>query len=430
MEQQLKRRRLPASLAFVAILLVSSAIILRPAPADPIGRVIPVGVYPTGIAVDSQTGRAFVVNEASNSVSVIDTATGALVATVAVGIGPHALTVDAARGRVSVMSNGEQTVVDGRYVGYMSANRPGQVSALDASTGQQVWTTSVGMRPDDMAVDAQGGRVFVHDLSPNPRGLFSNKFFEPGVSVIDAMSGQLLRRATVGGLSASLWSPSAGAWTAHHVAVSAGGALLDGATARSLIHFSPLTTVLDATAGRIALVDRNESNVRLLDTRDGTLITDTVSIGSHPAALAVDRRAGRVLVVDGGLPGHVGVFAVADGRLLGAVAVGSDPRAVAVDERTGRAFVANRMSKTVSMLDTRTGRLVRTVHVQWDPIAVAVDERTGHAFVLSAKGVFVPAPDRWSWLPAPIRSRLPFLPQPAAPAPSPRGSVTILDASF
>jgi len=243
-----------ALLAIVAIALVSGIVVSPFARADPVGRVIPVGAHPTSIVVDSATGRAFVLNEAGNSVSVIDTAGGTSIATVPVGVGPRALMVDARRSRVFVLSNAEQTVIDGRYVSYMSPNRPGQVNALDASTGQKIWTRDVGMAPDDMALDAQGARV----------------------------------------------------------------------------------------------------------------------------------------------------------------------------------FVANRLSKTVSVLDTRTGRPVRTVRVRWDPIAVVVDERTGHALVLSAGGgsVPTPAPDRWAWLPGPIRARLPFLPRPAVPAPSARGSVTIVDASF
>jgi len=421
-----------ALLAIVAIALVSGIVVSPFARADPVGRVIPVGAHPTSIVVDSATGRAFVLNEAGNSVSVIDTAGGTSIATIPVGVGPRALMVDARRSRVFVLSNAEQTVIDGRYVSYMSPNRPGQVNALDASTGQKIWTRDVGMAPDDMALDAQGARVFVRDLSPDLRSLFSLRFVRPGVDTIDATSGRILRRSNVDRLPTASWGPAAGGWTAHGAVLSAGGAALDDATARPLTLFSPLAGAVDEAASRVALIDRNTSNVRLLDAHDGAIVADTASIGSHPAALALDRRAGRVLVVDGGIPGHVGVFATRDGRLLRVVAVGADPRAVAVDERTGRAFVANRLSKTVSVLDTRTGRPVRTVRVRWDPIAVVVDERTGHALVLSAGGgsVPTPAPDRWAWLPGPIRARLPFLPRPAVPAPSARGSVTIVDASF
>src|SRR3989442_10814427 len=54
---------------------------------------IPVGQYPAGVAITPNGAFAYVANFDSNNVSVIDTATNAVVATVPVGIGPLGVAV-------------------------------------------------------------------------------------------------------------------------------------------------------------------------------------------------------------------------------------------------------------------------------------------------------------------------------------------------
>jgi YVTN family beta-propeller protein len=47
-----------------------------------------VGDFPRGVAISPDGSRAYVGNQGSNSVSVIDTASNTVIATVAVGVGP------------------------------------------------------------------------------------------------------------------------------------------------------------------------------------------------------------------------------------------------------------------------------------------------------------------------------------------------------
>ena len=54
---------------------------------------IPVGVGPIGVAITPDGTRAYVTNGDSNTVSVIDTATNTLVATVPVGVRPVAVAI-------------------------------------------------------------------------------------------------------------------------------------------------------------------------------------------------------------------------------------------------------------------------------------------------------------------------------------------------
>ncbi|HTD77687.1 MAG TPA: YncE family protein, partial [Chloroflexota bacterium] len=59
------------------------------------------------IAVDERRGRVFVANTRSDSVSVLDAGSGALLRTVVVGAGPSAAAVDERIGKVFVSTLGD-----------------------------------------------------------------------------------------------------------------------------------------------------------------------------------------------------------------------------------------------------------------------------------------------------------------------------------
>ncbi len=120
-----------------------------------------------------------------------------------------------------------------------------------------------------------------------------------------------------------------------------------------------------------------------------------VRVGRNPFALAVDARAGRVFVLDGGTgtganyaltdPGYVSVLDATTGAVVRTVAVGRGLQAVAVDAATGRAFVTDQAR--VYTLDARTGAVLRTLPIAGGPTGgLVVDARHGEVFVV-ARGV-------------------------------------------
>ena len=121
-----------------------------------------------------------------------------------------------------------------------------------------------------------------------------------------------------------------------------------------------------------------------------SLPVQTVILTQRPSAVAVDTRTGQAFVATvgagAGEPGQVSVLATATGVLLRTVSVGLDPCALAVDERAGRVLVVNHLSGSVSVLDARSGRRLATVPVGPLPRAVAVDERRARALIVSDVG--------------------------------------------
>src|SRR5438128_794857 len=82
-----------ASMVGGAVLAVvaAQAVAARALPPAPLVRMVAVGQHPLAVAIAPHTGRAFVANSGSNSVSMLDARSGAVVRTVKVGTYPDAV---------------------------------------------------------------------------------------------------------------------------------------------------------------------------------------------------------------------------------------------------------------------------------------------------------------------------------------------------
>lgn len=126
---------------------------------------------PTGVAVDSGAGRAFVttlgpvkrasgggglVPAGAGSVSIVDARRGVVVRAIAAGVASFAVASDAHSGHVLVANVG---TLDGAGSGTFDG--AGSVTILDGRTGTVLHTVSSGVFPAQIVVDARRGRAFV-----------------------------------------------------------------------------------------------------------------------------------------------------------------------------------------------------------------------------------------------------------------------------
>src|SRR5205085_11282115 len=143
--------------------------------------------------------------------------------------------------------------------------------------------------------------------------------------------------------------------------------------------------------------------VYVLDARSGRILRTVVvhrdPFGTAPTAvvgLVVDEQTDRAFVA-GYLPGSgfrgiVSMLDATSGRLLRTVRIGTHPAALIVDRRAGRVFVAS--AGGVGVLDARRGVLLRTLTLSAPPAAMAVDQRRGPIFIGTpgpAPGLKLPA---------------------------------------
>ena len=130
---------------------------------------VTVGTQPIGVAITPNGAYAYVANNASNTVSVIDTSTNAVTATVTVGTSPPG---------VAITPNGSYA--------YVTNESSGTVSVIDTSTNAVTATVTVGTDPWGVAITPNGSYAYVCNEG------------SASVSVIDTSTNAVTATVTVG----------------------------------------------------------------------------------------------------------------------------------------------------------------------------------------------------------------------------------------
>jgi YVTN family beta-propeller protein len=288
---------------------------------------VPTGSHPAGVAVNPEGTKVYVANfygenyesalseqivtkkseltkehvaTGEGTVSVIDTATNTLIATVPVESYPIGVAVNPAGTKVYVTNRGSNII-----------------SVIDAATNTVTATVPVESGANGIAVTPDGTKVYVTNLYTNV------------VSVIDAATNKIIATVPVGS------SP-------FGIAVS-----LDG------------TKVYVSNAGSYT--------VSVIDTATNT-VTATVPVESWPLGVAVNPTGTRVYVANHE-SGTVSVIDTATNTVTATVPVGSGPFGVAVNSDGTKTYVANYYSNTVSVIDAATNTVTATVPVENYPAA-------------------------------------------------------------
>jgi len=108
-------------------------------------------------------------------------------------------------------------------------------------------------------------------------------------------------------------------------------------------------------------------------------VTDTITTGANPFAVAVNPVTNRTYVANYG-SGTVTVIDAATGQ-NSTISVGASPRAIAVNALTDKIYVANFTGSSVSVIDGSTNTVIATVSVQSNPNAIAINPATGKIYI-------------------------------------------------
>jgi YVTN family beta-propeller protein len=264
---------------------------------------IAVGDNPFGVAVNPAGTRTYVTNQNSDSVSVIDTTTNTVTATIAVGDNPFGVAVNPAGTRT--------------YVTNLLSNT---VSVIDTTTNTVITTIPVGNGPIDVAVNPAGSRAYVTNQ-------FSNT-----ASVIDTTANTVITAIPVGS--------------------------------------NPVAVAVNPAGTRAYVANFSPNSVSVIDTTTNTVIT-TIPVGSTPRGVAVNPDGTRVYVTNSN-SSSVSVIDTTTNTVITTITVGTNPFGVAVNSAGTRAYVANNFFDSVSVIDTATNTVIATIPVGNDPFGVAV----------------------------------------------------------
>lgn len=133
-----------------------------------VARVVPVGSFPAQIAFDSARKRLYVANDMSNSLTVIDTQTGAPIQTVPAGDHPYGLLATSSRVYVSNWGNSTVsafTVTDAGLVPEGASPNPGgttdYTTIVPGAPTAAGAVAAVGRHPTAMALSEDGATLYV-----------------------------------------------------------------------------------------------------------------------------------------------------------------------------------------------------------------------------------------------------------------------------
>jgi len=216
-------------------------------------------------AVDARTGRAFVTSSVDDSVSVLDTRTGQLVATDVVARSPQAVAVDEARGHVFIASSGV-------------ASGGAGLSVLDARRGTVLRIQRLTMLPLALAVDARVAHVFLVNATVDSYGDAAGI---SSISLLDARSGALIRTVPIPATD----TPA----TMVTMAV-------DDRRDRVFV-LSPGPQ--DSASPGQPTVFAGDGHLYVFDAHSGALLR-TLPTGVGPVAMGIDDGTGHVVVLDAG----------------------------------------------------------------------------------------------------------------------------------
>jgi YVTN family beta-propeller protein len=291
---------------------------------------------------------AYVTNEGSDSVSVIDRALDQVVSVLAVGKAPRGITVTRDASQAFVVDAGASTL-----------------SIIDINTDRVMHRTNLeaGANASEVAITPDGRKLYVTNTMLN------------NVSVIDARSFQTLRTIPVG------FSPRALA------PVPIGGGMLvanGGSNSVSLIDtsrdavvttipvdFQPSNMAVDPS-GSQAFVPHLASPRLAVVSLSSQRTVRTLTVGMVAAALSESDGAVRRLFLARPAAGRVVLYDVTQGSEIESIPVGQDPRYLALDTEREKLYVVNRGSDTVTVIDRVSRRVRATIQVGKRPYAMAI----------------------------------------------------------
>ena len=289
--------------------------------------------------------KAYVGNFKDNTVSVIDTGTATVVATIPVAAGPHGMT---------------QTP-DGRTV-YVSGDGASSVSAIDTATDRVVRTLEVGKAPHGLA------------MTPNGRVLAVAVYGEDTVVFVDTASHERLAAAAVPKPHTIAVRPDGSvAYVASQEPGKFALAVIDlksFAVIRSLPLDKPPRDLEFGRDGKaLYFTIAGENAVQVLDPATDRIVARIpTGVSPHVATLFPGASAGTV-VVQG--PGELLLFDPDTNTALRTIAVGKQPHWLAANGTGSVVYVTNEGSNDVSIVDLASGR-TQTVPVGTAPRKVVL----------------------------------------------------------
>lgn len=329
----------------------SNSLIIVDTGAGQVVAEVPVGKRPHGVAIDPSRPRVYVTNRISNSLSVIDTASRNVVTEIAVGAEPHGVITDPAGRWIFVLNTAENTV-----------------SVVDAERLNEVRRLTAGRGPWSVALGGGGKVAYVTNVRPN-----LGRFRDPPDSEITVLD---TRRAVV---SQRLDAPETNMHQGVAFSAAKHVALFAMMRTKNLVPITRLAQGWTITNGIGVIRPDGRVDQVLLDTPND-YFPDPIGVAVSPdghRAVVTSGGSNQVAVIDVDellktiestpeparsdvLPNHLGM---SDMFVIRRIRVGTNPRAVVFAPDGRLAYVANALDDSISVIDMNTLDVTGTIEL-------------------------------------------------------------------
>ena len=351
---------------------------------------IPVGIDPQGVAVSPSGRRVYVNNYCGNSacfngtVSVIDTATNAVTATITVGANPIGVTVNPDGSRVYVANNGSDTV-----------------SVIDTATGQVTGSPiTVGVNPFGVAVSPDGSRVYATNDSSDSVSVIDTATDQVTASIIES---DPLGVAVSPDGSRVYVSNNCTYGSCLNGTVSVIDTATNAVTATITVGANPIGVTVNPDGSRVYVANQTSDSVSVIDTATGQ-VTATIPIGSQPIGVAVSPDGSRLYVANSG--GMVSVINTASNSVVTTITVGTSPYsfgafvgpgALIATNSSGSGMEGQQLSGTVPALTNTTGCATSDAVVQNPAHGSLVFVAATRGYIYTPSSATYVGPDAFTW---------------------------------
>ena len=314
-------------------------------------------------------GRAYVSNSYSDTVSVIDTTTDEVIATVGFGDAPPKPTASADNSGSVDLSHGpvNPTVTPDRRHVYVAKSVGGGIAVIDAET--QAVTSVIdpgGPKPSGLAFTQDGKRLVVT--------LLGETVDAPGaIAVIDCATGEAAAPIAVDGQPERL-ALSPDGRRAYVVSIHGQSLFVFDLDAGEIVTRIPMgdlpfNVIASPDGERVYVGNIRSDDIAVIDTRSDVVV-DTIEVPC-PNGMAFSPDAASIYVTSV-FDDSVHVIDREAHKVVKRADIGEKPGYLALTKDGARAYFVRPFGETVSVMDTETLTVVDTIAVGKGPSTVAI----------------------------------------------------------
>jgi YVTN family beta-propeller protein len=303
--------------AYVANSASNTVSVLDTATNSPLAQ-IPVGAGPTDVAITPDGTRAYVANAADDSVSVIATATNSVIATIGVGDEPKGLAI----------------TPDGSRL-YVANTQDDSLSVLATASNSLIGTPiAVGAEPEGIAITPEGIRALVAQRGGD-------------ISVVELASGAIV------------------------------GVVPDP--------LGPAKLAISPDGSRGFAANKSSNSVSIFSAITATVLGVPILVGANPSGVALS--PGGPAYASSASDNTVSMIDPVNHARIGPPIPGfSGPAGIAASADGTHAYVANSTAASVSVIDAATASVQGQIPTGAAPTAIAiVPDQPPHAFFASER---------------------------------------------